>query len=175
MADGGTVYRGYLGSAGYNHVYELDLTGLGKFMGSCPEPEGVEILYSKVLAGPQSPILATKDRKNTPNVVAQVVVNHNGTRAYATGFNSGTLAVLELSTEAAIIENPDGTKTYLPFPSLKTPRDVTRVTDPMPTLNEAGPGPVAVRPGVPGVDFQGPDLFILTGYPIGEMRLVKTY
>jgi len=33
---------------------------------------------------------------------------------------------------------------------------------------------VAVRPGIPGTDFQGPDVFILTGTPIGEMRSVKT-
>jgi len=174
-AGGGNVYRGYLGSAGYNHVYELDLTGLGRYLGACPDPEDVPQLHEKVLAGPHNPIRATLDPPGTPNEVVQVAVNHDGTRAYATGFNTGTLAVLELSTEASRIENPDGSLDLAPYPSPKAPLQVIQVTDPMPSLNETGPGPLAVRPGVPGTDFQGPDLFVLTGTPIGEMRPVQTY
>ncbi len=180
VVGGGTVYRGYLGSAGYNHVYELDLNGLDNYLGTCPEPEDVPQLDDKVLAGPElygtnSAIRATKDSKGSPNEVVQVAVNHDGTRAYATGFNTGTLAVLELSTEASRTDNPDGSVEYELQPSPKDPLTVIQVTDPMPSLNETGPGPLAVRPGVPGTDFQGPDVFVLTGTPNGEMRPVQTY
>ncbi len=175
IAGGGTVYRGYLGSAGYNHVYELDLTGLHHYLGACPDPEDVPLLHPRVLAGPDNPIRATTDPAGSPNEVVQVVVNHDGTRAYATGFNTGTLAVLELSIEAFRMENPDGSVEFVPYPSPTAPLEVIQVTDPMPSLNETGPGPLAMRPGVPGTDFQGPDVFVLTGTPIGEMRAVKTY
>jgi hypothetical protein len=71
-------------------------------------------------------------------------------RAYATGFNTGTLAVLELSTKASRIENPDGTVDYAPYPSPKDPLDVLRITDAMPSLNETVPRG-RVRP-VPSTD-----------------------
>lgn len=174
-AVGGTVYRGYLGSAGYNHVYELDLTGLAAYLGVCPEPDSVPRLGDKVLAGPDDPIRATLQPQGTASEVAQVVVNFDGTRAYATGFNSGTLAVLELSTRAERVDHPDGSVNYTLEPSRKEPLDVIQVTDPMPSLNETSPGPVAVRPGVPGEGYQGPDVFVLTGIPNGELRWVRSY
>jgi len=164
---GRVVRRGYLGSAGFNHVYELDLTGLDAYLDTCPVPGDVPTLYSKVLAGPDDPIRATKDPANTPNFVGQTVVNHNATRAYATGLNSGTLAILALETAT------DGAGA--PLPSRKSPLRIIQATDPLPTQNESEPGPVAVRPGVPGVDYQGPDVFIVTGAPIGELRAFQTY
>jgi len=164
---GGVVLRGYLGSAAFNHVYELDLTGLGAYLDTCPAPGDVPILADKVLAGPDDPIRATKDPANTPNLVGQVVVNHNATRAYATGLNSGTLAILALETATG--------GAGAPLPSGKSPLRIIRATDPLPTQNESEPGPVAVRPGVPGVDYQGPDVFVVTGTPIGELRAFQTY
>ncbi len=171
---GGVVYRGYLGSAGFNHVYELDLTGLDAYLDTCPSPEDVPRLDDKVLAGPDDPILATTAPVNTPNLVAQAVVDHNATRCYATGLNSGTLAVLALETAT------DGEGA--PLPSRKSPLSVIQVTDPLPTQNESEPGPVAVRPGVPCAVqpdeedcFNGPDVFVVTGTPIGELRAFRTY
>lgn len=38
----------------------------------------------------------------------------------------------------------------------------------------SGSGPTAIRPGKAGVDFTGPDLFVLTGFP-GTMAGIKTY
>lgn len=165
--EGEIIRRGYLGSAAYNHVYELDLTGLDEFLGTCPEPEGVPKLFSKVLAGANNPIRATDEPANTPNFIVQVAVNHDGTRAYATGFNSGTLAILELETETD--------EAGIPVPSRRSPLRIIQATDPLPTQNESGPGPVAARPGVPGVDYQGPDVFVVTGTPIGELRGYRTY
>jgi hypothetical protein len=163
----GIVLRGYMGSAAFNHVYELDLTGLDAYLDTCPDPGNVPILSDKVLAGTDDPIRATKDAANTENLVSQVVVNHNATRAYATGLNSGTLAILALETET------DGEGD--PLPSRKSPFSIIQATDPLPTQNESEPGPVAVRVGVPGVDYEGPDVFLVTGTPIGELRAYQTY
>jgi hypothetical protein len=165
--DDEVVLRGYLGSAAYNHVYELDLTGLDEYLGSCPEPEEIPMLYSKVLAGANNPIRATNEPANSPNFIVQAAVSPDGTRAYASGFNSGTLAILELETDT----DEAGT----PLPSRKNPLRIIQATDPLPTQNESGPGPVAVRPGVPGVDYPGPDVFVVTGTPIGELRGFQTY
>jgi hypothetical protein len=163
----GGIRRGYLGSAAFNHVYELDLTGLDAYLDACPVPGGVPRLDGKVLAGPENPIRATRDPVDTPNLVAQTVVNQDATRGYATGVNSGTLAILELETAT----DAEGA----PVPSRKSPLSVIQVTDPLPTQNESEPGPVAVRPGVPGIDYQGPDVFVVTGTPIGELRGYQTY
>jgi hypothetical protein len=38
----------------------------------------------------------------------------------------------------------------------------------------SGAGPMAIRPGVPGADYSGPDLFLLTGSP-GTVSTAKTY
>ncbi len=167
LPGGRMVRRGYLGSAGFNHIYELDLTGLDAYLDSCPSPGNVPRLDDKVLAGPDGPIRATRDPVGATNHVVQTVVNHNATRGYATGFDTGTLAVLELET---------ATDAWgAPLPSGKTPLRIIQAADPLPTQNESGPGPVAVRPGVPGVDYQGPDVFLLTGTPIGELRGFQTY
>lgn len=178
------VLRGYLGSAAYNHVYELDLTGLEEKLpdedpGICPALDSDDFLTDKVLAPLRDPILATKhERKKTPNFIYQVAVSHHNSRAYATGFDSGTLAVLEVGTTSTL--NVE-TGRYLPDESPKKPLRVIQVTDALPSLNETSPGPVAARPGVPcdvaqeDGCFYGPDVFVVTGSPIGEMRSVRTY
>ncbi len=179
--NGQPVYRGFLGSAAYNHVYELDLTGLEDYLleglTSCPELTDDRILAHKVLASLEDPILATTDPPGTPNFMYQVVVDQRE-RAYATGFNSGTLSVFEVE-KATIFDEASGR--YLPVPSPKNPARVIQVTDPMPSLNETSPGPVAARPGLPcevlnetGC-FYGPDVFVVTGAPTGELRPIRTY
>jgi len=42
------------------------------------------------------------------------------------------------------------------------------------TPGASGAGPGALRPGIPGVDFTGPDLFVLISNP-GAMAAIKTY
>jgi hypothetical protein len=118
-----------------------------------------------VLAGPQDPIRVGQSGVagvETNDFVVQVAVSSDGTRAYASGYNSGTLSVLEVEQEPG-------------SPSPKRPHMVLSLTPPLPTQEDAGPGPLAVRPGIPGTDFSGPDLFVLIGLPIGKMFSVQTY
>jgi len=155
--------RALVGSVAYNSVYELDLTVLDDAPQSCPNP--VPRLESAVLAGPQDPIRvgqAGVAGVETNDFVVQVAVSSDGTRAYASGYNSGTLSVLEVEQEPG-------------SPSPKRPLLVLSLTPPLPTQEDAGPGPLAVRPGIPGTDFSGPDLFVLIGLPIGKMFNVQTY
>jgi hypothetical protein len=156
--------RALLGSVAYNSVYELDLTVLDDYVGSCPE--AVPELRDAVLAGPDDPIVVGSSRERVKDFIVQVGLNWNGTRAYATGYNSGTLSILEVETRHGV-------------PSPKDPTRVIRLThalDPQePTQGEVGPGPLAVRPGRPGIDYTGPDLFVLTGMPTGKMLSIQTY
>jgi len=159
--------RALVGSVAYNSVYELDLTVLDDAPQSCPNP--VPRLESAVLAGPQDPIRvgqAGVAGVETNDFVVQVAVSSDGTRAYASGYNSGTLSVLEVEQEPG-------------SPSPKRPLLVLSLTPPLSaddtTQEDAGPGPLAVRPGIPGTDFSGPDLFVLIGLYTGKMFSVQTY
>jgi len=140
--------RGFLGSVSYNHVYELSLAGLYDLVGT--EPVEVPSRDDLVVAGLDDPILVDASAPMSNDLVAQVVVDSDGERAYAASFNSGHVAVLDLGTVPA------------------TPAEaVIAIVEPVPSLGEVGPGPMALRPGRVGVDFPGPDLFVLTGAPAG--------
>ncbi len=156
--------RALLGSVATNSVYELDLTVLAGLPESCPDP--APQLDDAVLAGPDDPIIVGSSPEKVNDFVVQVGLNENGTRAYATGANSGTLSILEVETREGA-------------PSPKTPLQVLALTPPLDPkdapLEEVMPGPLAVRQGTPGVDYEGPDLFVLTGQPTGKMLSIQTY
>ena len=156
--------RALLGSVSYNSVYEIDLTVLDDSLESCPDP--VPLLDGAVLAGPDNPIVVGLSEEEVHDFIVQVGVNWNGTRAYATGSDSGTLSILEVETRESVA-------------SPKTPVQVLALTPPLdpqtPPLGEVMPGPLAVRPGRPGSDYAGPDLFVLTGRETGKMLSIQTY
>ena len=158
------VSRALLGSVSYNSVYEIDLTVLDDSLESCPDP--VPLLDGAVLAGPDNPIVVGLSEEEVHDFIVQVGVNWNGTRAYATGSDSGTLSILEVETRESVA-------------SPKTPVQVLALTPPLdpqtPPLGEVMPGPLAVRPGRPGSDYAGPDLFVLTGRETGKMLSIQTY
>lgn len=154
--------RALLSSVAYNHVYELDLTALDDIPGVCPDPDLVPELTESVLAGYEDPIVVGSSQGTVNDFIVQVGVNWNGTRAYATGYNSGTLSILEVETTPGVA-------------SPKRAATVKVLTPQAPTQEEHGPGPLAVRPGRPGIDYSGPDLFVLTGLYIGKMLSIQTY
>lgn len=159
--------RALVGSVAFNSVFELDLTALEDLPAGCPDP--VPELTGRVLAGPENPIrtgFSGQDGKEANDFVVQVALSADGTRAYASGYNSGTISVLEV--EQAV-----------QTPSPKSPLAVLPLTPPLDpeqaTVEDVGPGPLAVRPGRPGVDYEGPDVFVLIGLPAGKMFGIRTY
>lgn len=147
--------RGFVGSAAYNHLYELDLSGLNNLIGT--EPLVPPQFPERVVAGEGNPIPVTEGPTFSPELITQAGVSTSGATAFATAFTSGTLAIIDLGHTPGRV-----------FP------ETVRITDPAPSLNEVGPGPLAVRPGVRGVDYAGPDLFILTGAPTGLLVTLET-
>lgn len=156
--------RALLGSVAYNSVYELDLTVLDDLPESCPD--SVPQLEEAVLAGKEAPIVVGLGVGTVHDFIVQVRLNWDGTRAYATGYNSGTVSILEVETRQGVASPKSAERVLALTPPL----------DPLaPTLEEVGPGPLAVRQGRPGIDYQGPDLFVLTGMPAGKMLSIQTY
>jgi hypothetical protein len=158
--------RALLGSVAYNSVYELDLTVLDELPESCPDE--VPLLGDAVLAGFDDPIIVGSSPVQVNDFVVQVGLNWDGTRAYATGYNSGTLSILEVETSEGVASPKAAGQVLALTPALNPP-----------TQKEVGPGPLAVRPGRPGSeephDYTGPDLFVLTGMPTGKMLSIQTY
>jgi hypothetical protein len=85
----------------YNSVYELDLTVLDSLPDSCPDP--VPSLDDAVLAGFDDPITVGLSEEQADDFIVQVDLNWNGTRAYATGSNSGILSILEVETREGVV------------------------------------------------------------------------
>ena len=149
--------RGFLGSAAYNHLYELDLSGLNRLIGTGPFLFGPPSFPERVRAGEANPIVMTGDPAFSSEFTVQAQVSPSGAVVLATAFNSGTLGVADLGEVPA-----------------RAFADTIRVTDPSPSLNEVGPGAFALRPGRRGIDYEGPDLFVLTGSPTGLLVTLET-
>ncbi|MCA9771187.1 MAG: thrombospondin type 3 repeat-containing protein [Myxococcales bacterium] len=94
---------------------------------------------------------------NQLELTYQVAVSPTDAVAMVSSFNSGFVTPLNLLTTPA---------TAFPEP--------IRVTASAGSLDECCPGPLAFRPGLPGVDFEGADLYLTTGSPAGFLIPVVT-
>jgi len=98
-----------------------------------------------------------------PGRIESLAFNAAGTRAFALDSCNGTLTPIEVDLSGT--------------PAVPVPTARFRVGTPVPVaapLGAAGdgrpqqPASVAVRPGVPGVDYSGPDVFFTIGQPEGQ-------
>jgi len=99
-----------------------------------------------------------------PGFTAGVAFNHAGDRAFVSEFCDGSLAAVGVDLS--------GDPTSGDLPDRFTLVDVQGIVAPIrtDTLGLArAPGAVRVRPGQPGVDFAGPDVFVLVGEPEGML------
>ncbi len=101
--------------------------------------------------------------------VVAAAFDHTGTRLFATEFCDGTIAVVDVDLSGA---------PPIPVPAsrfrLLRVRPVTAPVGPAGLGEPRAPGPLAVRPGEPGVDFTGPDLFFLVGDPEGKLCVMES-
>lgn len=129
--------RGYLGSQAAAEVYVLDLESLGdELANTAPTSRPARFLggYTLPAAGSFA-------------YVSGLALSHSGTYLYAVNFNQSELFVIDLTSS--------------PRPGL-----AARATGFARSGNVANyeglASKVLVRPGVPGVDFQGPSLYVAT-------------
>lgn len=126
--------RGYVGSQGAAEVYEIDLSNLGPVINSAT----LQSLPARNLG-------AIKIAASTGlNFVAGVGVSASGKYVYATNFNTSELSIIDVAARKAV-------------GSIK---GFQRNGDP--TKFEGTASVLAVRSGTPGVDFQGPPVFVAT-------------
>ncbi len=101
--------------------------------------------------------------------VVAAAFDHSGSRLFATEFCDGTIAVIDVDLSGSPpIPVPEGR-----FALLRV-RAVTAPVGPSGLGEPRAPGPLAVRPGEPGVDFDGPDLFFLVGDPEGRLCVLDS-
>jgi len=103
-----------------------------------------------------------------PGFTVGVAFDAAGSTLFATDFCDGTISVVAADLSAG------------PTPLPRSRFQVLRATPVAAPLGAAGlggsraPGSLAVRPGLPQVDFDGPDLFFLLGDPEGQLCSVAS-
>lgn len=157
-----------VGSSFERVVYAVDLTPLDALTPDAP------FVTLDGLSGPDAVIFDADDPLELPGIVggapdetcAGFIVGMDfsweGSLAYASDFCDGTLSVLHVDLRRT--------------PPVPIPRDRFSVLETLELVAPLDPGSLGkpralgtlrVRPGVPGVDFQGPDLAFLVGLPEG--------
>jgi len=123
--------RGFVGSAAFGQIYEVDL------------------INRQVLRGTDDPIVATEGS----DYISAVALSMDDGHLFAASFEQSSAVPFDLAQADPVRGEP----LAVGFPA--------GVTDENPSGANTGAGPLAVRPGSRGVDFEGEDLFVLTGYP----------
>lgn len=126
--------RGYVASQAEAQVFVIDLENIGQALGNQSSTD----LSARYLGGFQLP------SSSTTNFVSSIALSHTGNYLYAANFNESALYVIDLAQPAL------GARVV----------GFERSGDPASFQGLANK--LAVRPGVPGVDFQGPSVFVMT-------------
>jgi len=115
----------------------------------------IDLNLLQVLHGEGNPLVVTSGQNGT-DFIDEVVMGRGGAGLFVMSFNHSSLYAFDLTgVEPSLLPNVID----LSFPD---------------NPGTTGAGPAALRPGEPGVDFTGPDLFVLTGDP-GTVAAIKTY
>lgn len=121
----------------------LGYTGLGLVGGLLK----VDLISGDVINGTDNPIVITD--LDSLNLTADVAIR--GNLLFTTLFDTDQIAVVDTDTDEVN-----------PFPYIAPFPAGIRAFDPGSDLFD-GVQSLAIRPGVPGVDFDGPDIFFITG------------
>ena len=127
---------GWIGSATRNVLYELDLVN------------------TALLHGNTDPIIVSENGGEQHDSISDVSISSDEQKIYISSFNQSRVYIANLSRG---IVSSIGDFFPIGHPAGETPEN--------PSGANTGAGPSKTRPGIPGIDFSGPDLFILSGYP----------
>ena len=158
----------WVGSVAAKQLYAIDLRALEDpdlYLLSGPPVilDGLTVGFPDArIFSADAPLLLPErtDRMSSPSCagLTNVATNTLGTEAFATDFCDGTLTRVrfDLSGTPAIPFTADRFQVIgqtAPFAPTPSPGE------------QSAPGFIAVRPGVPGVDYTSPDIFVLVGDP----------
>ncbi len=140
---------------------EIALTSDGSrgFLGSSSKGYVFEFdfINRQLLHGLDDPIIVT----GNSDYITDVALSVNDAFLFAASFEQSAVYPFDLST----LPITAGNRFPVGFPAGVTPEN--------PTGANTGAGPIAVRPGSKGTDYEGADLYVLTGYP-GTIVAVNT-
>ncbi|MFA5812876.1 MAG: hypothetical protein WC956_11205, partial [bacterium] len=117
----------------------------------------IDLINRQVLRSTDNPIVAS----DSADYIAALALSVDDQYLYASSFEQSAVLPFDLAQS----EPARGAAFVVGFPS--------GVTDENPSGANTGAGPIAVRPGSRGIDYQGEDLFVLTGYP-GTLVAINT-
>jgi len=139
---------GYIGSSTYGELYAVDLVNY-------------EAIYTH-----DNPVTITGN-DIASDYLPSAAITHDGQYLFVASSDYSSIYPVGLEDAP-----PEVTPTAFPDPfQVGFPRGVTEEN---PTGVNTGVGQIAVRPGAPGADFTGPDLYVLTGSP-GSLVGIQTY
>ena len=138
--------KGYIGSRAFSDVYEIDFE-------------------SRTLTFGREDAIRLSDSPS--DFVSSLVVTYDDSHLFAASFDLSTIFPIDLrGTTPRLFSNEFQGPFVIGFPK--------GVTAENPTGGTTGIGKIVARPGVPGVDFGGPDLFAITGSP-GTIVTINTH
>ncbi len=163
-----------LGASSNRQLYAIDLKPLND-PDLYSHPDRILVLDGTEAGFPDARIfyadspLVLPDRADGPAEeqcagLTTVAVNYSGQRAFATDFCDGTLSVVEID----LADSPPIPVPQDRFVLGRSEKILAPLTADSLSLLRA-PGNVMVRPGIPGVDYSGPDVFFLAGLPEGAV------
>jgi hypothetical protein len=140
----------------------VDAEGRFAYIGSSAFSEvfQLDIPQRTFTRGLSNPITLVSDAD--ADYITGIALSPDNRRAYVGSFDTSSVVMLNL---AASPVSAFSTPYVVGFPK--------GVTAENPTGVNTGVGDIAVRPGTAGVDFKGPDIFILTGNP-GTLATITT-
>ncbi len=139
--------------------WAVTFDGSRGFIGSASGGFVIEIGLDENLSlihGLNNPLVVTSSSLDT-DYVDDVVLSREGTGLYVASFNTNSVYTFDLTQTPPVLSG--------------NPINLSMNTDPQ---VRSGAGPMALRPGTPGVNFNGFDFYILTATP-GTIAAVKTY
>lgn len=137
--------RGYVGSASSAEVFVLDLEGLGNELRNTTAKD----LAARNLGG------FTLPGSGASHFVSGLALSHTGNYLYATDFNTSELWVVDLHQKGVAARVQGFARTG------------------QPSSFQGLANRLAVRPGVPGRDFQGPSIYVMTINLVAADRTIQ--
>jgi hypothetical protein len=158
-----------LGNAALNYQ-EIAITSDGKlgFIGSSSFGMVYVIDFSKqkIVDTYTNPISITGTTEGSDYLTSQIL-SYDNWHLFVASFDNSSIYPVDIATSPPELLPPEFNNPFV----LGFPKGVTSEN---PTGANTGIGDMAVRPGIPGVDYTGPDIFALTGYP-GTMVTINTH
>lgn len=141
------------------HEMALTIDGSRGFLGSAAHGHVYEIdlINRQVLRGADNPHIVS----DGADYISDVALSSDNSYFFVSSFEESAVFPFDLSVSPAL----RGDGFVVGYPAGVTPEN--------PSGANTGAGPLAVRPGIKGVDFTGADLFVITGYP-GKLISIDT-